>query len=360
MGYLLKFILGGFLGLFLHTSLFGQSQWEVVTPKIDLGEVLADEREQETVFLLKNRGKHPIIIHQVTPMNPMIRATWDRTPVPPGKTVEIHAHFVSSKLSGPHFNYKIIVLSNAQNKRQELYLSGHLVDNPQKPELLYKQNINGLLFKSKHISIGNVYNRQTKNDTIHFFNKCPKTIKLSSFRSPSHIEPIFIPSEVKKGEKGAIVLKFHGTKKKEYGYSYEPFYFYINNEFDLANCLYISATLTEDFSSLTAQEMADAPIAFFKQKEFDFGKLGKGKKKNCPFTLTNNGNTPLYIRTAKTSCGCTAVTLPNRAINPKETITIQIVFDATGKTGYQNKTITIITNDPKNPETILRIKGEVK
>jgi hypothetical protein len=47
-------------------------------------------------------------------------------------------------------------------------------------------------------------------------------------------------------------------------------------------------------------------------------------------------------------------------VKPGESTTMKAIFDSTGKTGMQNKTITVITNDPKSPTTILRITGTVK
>jgi len=42
-----------------------------------------------------------------------------------------------------------------------------------------------------------------------------------------------------------------------------------------------------------------------------------------------------------------------------ETVPLKVVFDSTGKSGRQNKTITVITNDPKNPTTVLRISSNI-
>jgi hypothetical protein len=42
-----------------------------------------------------------------------------------------------------------------------------------------------------------------------------------------------------------------------------------------------------------------------------------------------------------------------------KTGTIKTTFNSAGKTGQQNKTITVITNDPENPKVILWIKGEI-
>jgi len=38
---------------------------------------------------------------------------------------------------------------------------------------------------------------------------------------------------------------------------------------------------------------------------------------------------------------------------------MNVTFDSAGQRGEQNKSITLITNDPKNAQIILRLKAEV-
>jgi hypothetical protein len=47
-------------------------------------------------------------------------------------------------------------------------------------------------------------------------------------------------------------------------------------------------------------------------------------------------------------------------IPPGESVNIKTVFNSAGKVGNQNKTVTIITNDPRKSKLILWVKGEVK
>ena len=73
----------------------------------------------------------------------------------------------------------------------------------------------------------------------------------------------------------------------------------------------------------------------------------------------NNGKSDLYIRSVKASCGCTAANPAKEMIPAGQSTTMKVVFDSRGKVGKQNKTITIISNDPKHPRTILWVKGNV-
>ena len=346
--------------LFHCSLLFAQGNLEIKNPVLDLKQIKADTQARTESYKIKNTGNQPVIITRVTPMASQFKADWDRAPIPPGKSAEIRITFTSANLVQEKFNYKIIVFSNAKNKRLELSITGHVIDNPEQPELLYKQKIDGLKFKSSHIGLNNIYTWQTVCDTVYFINSRPEPVKLGIQYKPSHIEATFIPSKVEPGQKGALVIQYNAAMKNDYGYSYESLVFSINNARNYADRLTITAALLEDFSKLSKKELANAPVASFEKKEFNFGEIKKGEKANCDFTLTNTGKNPLYIRKTKASCGCTAVTLGNKTLEPGEKTVIRATFDSAGKSGRQYKTVTIITNDPKNPETILTINGTVK
>jgi hypothetical protein len=93
---------------------------------------------------------------------------------------------------------------------------------------------------------------------------------------------------------------------------------------------------------------------------FDFGEITEGDKVKYTFNITNNGNSDLIIRRVKASCGCTAVNPSKNIVKNGEKTELNVVFNSKGKRGRQNKSITVITNDPKQPTTILRVTGNVK
>jgi hypothetical protein len=59
------------------------------------------------------------------------------------------------------------------------------------------------------------------------------------------------------------------------------------------------------------------------------------------------------------SCGCTTTMLSDKIVKPGQTGKIKTTFNSSGRVGNQSKTITVITNDPKNPRVILWIRGDV-
>lgn len=75
------------------------------------------------------------------------------------------------------------------------------------------------------------------------------------------------------------------------------------------------------------------------------------------FWFENNGDAPLLIRTAKTSCGCMVANYPRQPIAPGERNVIMVRYD-TKRLGPINKSVTVQTNIGSIP-VMLRVKGMV-
>jgi hypothetical protein len=133
----------------------------------------------------------------------------------------------------------------------------------------------------------------------------------------------------------------------------------LDGEYKPSNRLTISATIEEDFAGMTAEQKANAPKITFSENTFEFDEIKQGEKVEHVFTITNNGKSDLIIRKVGASCGCTAVSPTDRVVTAGGSTTMKVIFNSAGKVGKQNKTITVISNDPEHSRSILWIKGTV-
>ena len=97
---------------------------------------------------------------------------------------------------------------------------------------------------------------------------------------------------------------------------------------------------------------------YFPEKIHDFGSINQGDRVGTAFEFTNTGKNDLIITDAIGSCGCTVPDYPKNAIKPGENGIIKVLFNTTGKSGVQNKTVTITANTTTGTE-ILNIKANV-
>jgi hypothetical protein len=103
---------------------------------------------------------------------------------------------------------------------------------------------------------------------------------------------------------------------------------------------------------------ADTAVIFFREYEHEFGKIAAGEKVACIFTFENKGRGPLVITSVTSSCGCTVPKYDTNPIPPGKTGIVEVVFDSSGRSGRQTKSITVASN-ASVPIVLLRISGDV-
>ena len=86
------------------------------------------------------------------------------------------------------------------------------------------------------------------------------------------------------------------------------------------------------------------PTMDFADTLHDFGTIHEKEVVTYDFTFVNNGKTPLIINSAVGSCGCTVPSYPHDPVEPGKSATMKVTFNSAGKSGHQEKTVTIHTN----------------
>ena len=121
----------------------------------------------------------------------------------------------------------------------------------------------------------------------------------------------------------------------------------------------LSPDIVNNPISASSEKTSDEqPEITFSEKAYDFGKIIQGEKVNYSFKFKNTGKADLIITNASASCGCTIPEYPKEPIAPGKEGVIKVVYNSEGKSGIQNKTVTIITNTIPNTNELL-LSGEV-
>ncbi|GAB2601861.1 DUF1573 domain-containing protein [Spirosoma areae] len=85
-------------------------------------------------------------------------------------------------------------------------------------------------------------------------------------------------------------------------------------------------------------------LTFAENGIYDFGTLTEGDTVEHVFAFTNTGEFPLIINNITASCGCTTPEWPREPVAPGAKSSVRVRFNSRGKSGEQNKTITIFAN----------------
>jgi mono/diheme cytochrome c family protein len=102
-----------------------------------------------------------------------------------------------------------------------------------------------------------------------------------------------------------------------------------------------------------------APAIRFDRATHDLGAIPSDRKQVFSWAYHNDGTAPLEIIAMNPSCGCTASVAEPKQVTPGAAGVLQVTYDPSGQSGDVRKTLTVVTNDPLHPRTILTILAKV-
>lgn len=97
----------------------------------------------------------------------------------------------------------------------------------------------------------------------------------------------------------------------------------------------------------------------FEEVMFNFDTITEGQIIDHTFNFTNKGKKPLLISEAQSTCGCTIAKYTKGILEPGDKGLVEISFDSNGKTGFQDKPVSIYANTLPQ-KTVVRLQGFVK
>ena len=351
-----------FIVVFLLIPFFAVSQNKPVITfnenSFDFGTISESDGPASHTFQFTNTGKVPLVLSNVETSCGCTTPQWSKQPIVPGMKGIIKVEYDPANRPGP-FTKTITIKSNAVTPVVTLSIRGNVTPKAEKPEDRYMFKIGDLMLQTNHASFGMVFKGQVKDTTVEVFNPSQKPIKVEFSDVPSHLTAKMEPAVLKPGEKGKILLHYDSNKLNDWDYVIDRLRLKVNDQQPVNNRLTVTSLVREDFSSLTAADMAKAPQVKFNSTTFDFGTITQDNPVEHKFTLTNTGKSNLLIHKVKASCGCTAVSPDKNVIAPGDSTVIKAIFNPAGKMGNQKKSISVITNDPKESRTILWITGTV-
>ncbi|MBN1820308.1 MAG: DUF1573 domain-containing protein [Prolixibacteraceae bacterium] len=325
----------------------------------DFGTFKEEDGPQTTSFEFTNSGDVPLVLNSVRASCGCTTPKWTREPVAPGQKGTIQVSYNPQNRPGK-FTKSVTVQSNAETPVVNLTISGVVEQREKTIAELYPRLLDKLRVRTNTISIGRITSNESKTGTLELVNDTDEPVTVGFKSVPPHIVATIKPEVIPPKGKAEIKAKYDASQKEVFGYTSDRIYLIIDGDDNYRNAITLSATVEEDFSKLSPEDLANSPVATWDSESFDFGTIAQDDKVEHSFELKNNGKRDLIIRNVRSSCGCTAVTPAKKVIPAGDSVPIKVVFDSKGKRGRQSKTITVITNDPKNSTTTLRISSNVE
>jgi hypothetical protein len=92
----------------------------------------------------------------------------------------------------------------------------------------------------------------------------------------------------------------------------------------------------------------------------NFGNVKEGSVLDLNIDVVNKGDVELNIKDIKSSCGCTAALLSSKMLKPNEKGKLNIKFDTKNLSGRIARTVSLFSNDPKNPTKVLTLIANIE
>ena len=126
----------------------------------------------------------------------------------------------------------------------------------------------------------------------------------------------------------------------------------------IALTLFAACNGSGNTTATTGTAAAGKAAIKFENDAFDFGKINQGDKVTYEYKFNNEGSAPLIITDSYATCGCTKPEWPRNPVKPGESGIIKVTFSSEGKSGLQDKQITVVANTAPD-KTVVHLVGEV-
>lgn len=325
----------------------------------DFGTIKEDDGIVTCDFEFINSGKSPLIVQRVITSCDCATTEWTKEPVLPGASGVVKIAYNPKDRPGK-FSKMITVYSNAETSTNVLQISGLVLEHQKTQEEIYIRPIGDLRFKNTHLSFDRIFVDTKKTDTLEYVNMATGPVKVSCNVSGQPFLTVKVtPETVKPNEKGLIIVTYDAKKRNDWGFVVDRFSLIVNDKAINDALISISASIEENFSTLSEEQRANAPKMEMASTDYSFGQIEEGQLIEKEFTFKNVGKGDLIIRKIKASCGCTTVEPADRVIKAGQTSSFKASVRTTGFSGRIAKSITVITNDPITPNILVRMTGIV-
>lgn len=329
----------------------------------DFGTMKEADGRVTTVFEFTNEGAGPLVISKVRASCGCTTPNWTRTPIEPGQKGTVTVTYNPLGRQGGPWQKSITVTSNAETETVRLIIKGNTISKAAQPVDAYPIKIYGLGLKARSYQFNNIKKGATVQRTIELANNTKEPVTIDLVAEDKFLEVAGMPDTIQPGKVGQLHVRFNSKNCKQWGPIRTQVYLIVNGkkEYTDANKLDVIANIVEDFASMSTAERQQAPIVEFTTRTVDLGTLKAGEKKTAKVAFSNKGKNALAIRRIVNNNKDLTVTSSKSSINGGKKADLKVEVNTTGmKTSTYRRNITVITNDPDRPHTMISITWKIE
>jgi hypothetical protein len=328
----------------------------------NFGSFKEEDGRQTYDFVLTNTGSQPLVIQNIVTSCGCTTPEWTRQPIPPGGKGKVTAIYDPKDRPGA-FDKSLTVYTNTKPEITVLQIKGEVAPREKTIDELFTFPVGNLVrFENVQMAFTNVKKNAKKIRVMQVVNTSKEPVKIEFENIPAHLSLKVTPETLKPGQKGLVEGTYDAVKNTGWGNVNDMVRIKLNGVPQENVYYYVSANLVEDFSSLSREELAKAPVFKLDATTVDLGKIKGATQNEVEFKFTNAGKSDLFIRHVRPTCGCTAIAQGQQdvGIKPGQSSSIKATFNSGGYSGKVTKAIYVYANDPLKSEVVLMLTAEVE
>lgn len=331
------------------------STFQFISNKIDIGELRVTDKVTPFKFIAVNNTNNKVVIDTVLTSCNCFKPKLNKTTIAKGDTLLITLPFDPINKTGVvNDEVKLVI----QKDTIGLLLTGVVRAEVEKDlQYNFNEKIGGcVLIEKRAVNFNTISKREVKIKKLRAFNSCSKSIKLQSINhNHEHLEITSLDSIIQPNKFFSWDLHISPSFIDEYGYRSDDIELLILMDSLLKFPIKVNSALTNDFN----KDSLKKPSFKVDKSIKEFSKVKSGQIIEESFIIRNEGLGDLKLLSVKPTCDCVTTDFTSNIIMPNNELALKVSFNTKGRSGYQRKTIVILTNDPLRPYIQLQFNGKV-
>lgn len=352
-------IVRSFLTILLaHLPLLVSAETTWLETSHDFGAFHEEDGEVSTTFHFVNTSDKPMAILRVRTSCGCTSPKYDKGAVSPGDTASIVVTFDPIGRPGK-FSKTISVALSDNSPESKLTINGIVIGSAESVAKRYPVSCgNTLSLVRGAVMMGETTKGELKTTYLEAYNRATHQVQPTVENLPPYIRVTTAPGDVMPGAQTTFIIYFDSHQCPTYGLVSDTIYVSAGDNLDEVCPIPVTAYVRENFAKMNDKQRAKAPHVRVESTSLDFGKLPAERVVRTT-TIKNTGKSPLKVRRVYTEDAGLTVAVDNDTLKPGAEATILVEVDPSVLPGaLLNARITLITNDPDKPETIIRAVGE--
>lgn len=310
-----------------------------------------------------NTADTAIVITSVRTTCGCTAVDYPRMPISGGDTATVTVTYDPSGRPGD-FSRDIAVRTSAQPARTILNITGRVIATPATVRRLFPTAAGPIALKTSILALGKLTKGAEKTVYLHGYNAGADTMTISPGPKADELTVTALTDTIPPGGSCTLAVKITTSASGQY---WGPTEFPLQvlamtadgTEAGTATVTAI-ANLEDDFTGLTDEDLANAPVIGLSDDKIDFGQL-TDTPTTRQLTITNRGPAPLAIHRIASDSPKSVTARPGTAtVSPGGSL--EVTIDATAPADgddFLDARLTIYCDDPRNPAAACRLVGTV-